>query len=248
MTGRTKSAASKSDRLMDEASSALAQSRYCEAERLCVEALHGAHEALDYERMARILLPLQEARRLRRQAASDVKKAHRLASYADLEALLTGSKVIAPGCVLLEPPLVGADGRELRERAISEGAAVFVVVREPVTRAGEWPIVAVGPVTVRTRLEPPRKVDVAWMLRAGEALGDAALARVDPRDNVTNRVERLIELLAAVVDHEKLHEALRAACESAHHEILANPKKSPRGKARAAEPLDETDAEPGDDE
>ena len=176
------------------------------------------------------------------EKAAEVKKVHRLTSYSELEAYLTGNKAIQPGCYLIEPPLVGADGRELRERALSEDVSVFVIVREPITRLNQWPIVMVGPVTVRTRLAPPKKPDIAWMLQAGEALGDHALAAVDLADDAAGRVEHLLELLSAVVDHEKLHQALHAACEETHAFILANPKK--RGRPRK----DEEDDFPEDDE
>ncbi|MFN3311207.1 MAG: ABC transporter permease, partial [Thermomonas sp.] len=43
---------------------------YFAAERLCLEALELAHKACDYERMARICLPLQEARRQKRDLAA----------------------------------------------------------------------------------------------------------------------------------------------------------------------------------
>ncbi|MBL8747239.1 MAG: hypothetical protein JNK58_12900 [Phycisphaerae bacterium] len=242
-TSRARTAGDRIDELMEEASQALIAGRYADTERLALEALLQAHQALDYERMARVLLPLQESRRLRRQQASDVKKVTRLSSYADLEAYLTGNKTIQRGCYLIEPPLVGADGRELRERALSEDVPVFVIVREPETRLNQWPIVMVGPVTVRTRVSPPKKVDVAWMLQAGEALGDHALTQVDPADDAIARVEHLLEMLSTVADHEKLHQALIAACLEAHALVLATPKK--RGRPRKE---DQDDDFPEDDE
>lgn len=240
-TGRAKTAGDRIDELMEEATLSLTSGRYADAERMSLEALQLAHQALDYERMARVVLPLQEARRLRRQQSSDVKKVHRLASYAELEAYLTGNKAIQPGCYLIEPPLVGADGRELRERALAEDISVFVVVREPETRLNQWPIVMVGPVTVRTRLSPPKKADVSWILQAGEALGDHALAQIDPTDDAVARVEHLLELLSTVLDHEKLHQALIATCQEAHAAILAAPKK--RGRPKKEEDDDFPDEE-----
>jgi hypothetical protein len=54
--------------------------------------------------------------------------------------------------------------------------------------------------------------DLTWFLSTGEALGDAALARIDPKDPAQWRVDDLLEMLDAVPDHEKLHQALAAAC------------------------------------
>ncbi|MHC4996015.1 MAG: hypothetical protein ACYTGQ_13285, partial [Planctomycetota bacterium] len=59
------------DTLMEEASEALAHTDYFRCEKRCLQALALARDDNDYERYARILLPLQEARRLRRQAAAD---------------------------------------------------------------------------------------------------------------------------------------------------------------------------------
>lgn len=228
MSARAKAQSDKIDRLMEEASDALVAVRYFDAERMCVEALSLAHQVHDYERMGRILMPLQESRRQRRQIACDVKKLIRIEVYSDLEALLTGAQPIKPGCYLLSPPLVGADARELRERALADNIPVLVAAREPETRVGLWPIVTVGPLTVRTRIPPPKKIDASWVQKACESLGDAAVAQIDPGECAADRVDHAMELLAAVVDHEKLHQALRAACEEAHRDAVdeaARPKR-----------------------
>lgn len=216
---------------MEEASAALVETRYFDCERLAGEALALAHGAADFERMARIALPLQEARRQRRHLAAGVKKVTRIDSYDALEPLLAGGKAIKPGCYLVEPPLVGADGRELRDRAIAEHVPALVVVREPLTRLGLWPIVAVGPVTVRTRIAPPKKSpDVTWLLNAAESLGDAALQAIDPEESAADRVDHLLELLAAVIDHERLHQALAGACAEAAATAHTERKKAPAGE------------------
>lgn len=132
---------------MERASAALSARKYFETERLAVEALNTAFLAHDFERMARVLLPLQEARRQKRDLALDAGKVHVVAEELPTK--------IKPGCYLIVPPRVGLDGRQLRELADAAEVPVVVVVREPTTRAGLWPIVALGPVTVRTRVEPP---------------------------------------------------------------------------------------------
>lgn len=230
MSARAKALITKVDRLMIEAAAALEATHPIACERTAHEALQLAHQAQDYERMSRIVLLLQEARRLRRQAATDVKKVMRLSSYGDLEPLLTGGKPIKTGCYLIEPPLVGADGRELRERALAEGVAVFVIVREPETRLKHWPVVAVGATTVRARLTPPKKIDSTWMQQAGEALGDAGMTMVDFEECPADRADHLLQIVTTIVDHEKLHQAFTQACAEAARELAANPKKAARRK------------------
>lgn len=226
--------ANRIDTLMERASGALAKSRYFECERLANEALELAHVAHDYERMARILLPLQEARRNRRLAAIDRKR------ITVLEEMPAEEASIQPGCYLVQPPLVGADGRELRERALHDDVPVLVVVREPKTRVGLWPVVMIGPITVRDRITPPKnesKVDMAWFIAASEALGDAAIAEVDPDLAPADRVAALLDRLNTVVDHEKLHQELMDACKAAAAAGNANPR---RGAPLPAEDGDET--------
>src|SRR4051812_45178590 len=62
------------DELMERASSALVTTNYFEAEKLALKALERACAAIDFERMARICMPLQEARRQKRHEAVDAGK------------------------------------------------------------------------------------------------------------------------------------------------------------------------------
>lgn len=257
------SPASKIDALMDKASRALVARRYFEAERLCLDALQQAHGAHDFERMGRIILPLQEARRQKRQLAGDA------GSVFAIDGDLPAADQLKPGCYLVKPPRVGLDGRLLRQLADQHEVPVIVLTREPTNRLGLWPIVSLGPVTIRALVKPPDSPDanagdaqppvaartlakkpakkppakraakppepapvptsapnywpgindplpgVTWFMSASEALGDAALAAVDSSRHAISRVEDLMTRLTAHPDHEKLHQALRTACEEA---------------------------------
>jgi hypothetical protein len=231
---------SKVDSLMEQASLALVERRYFDAERLAADALARAFTVLDYERMSRIVLPLEEARRHKRDAA--VEAGH----IAVVTEQVPTGRALRPGCYLVSPPRVGIDGRSLREAADKKKVPVIVVVREPTSRDGLWPVVALGPVTVRTKVPPPqngtsgsegpsRKVrkkvaagrgegesspapprpPVQWFLRTCELLGDAAIAGVDRAMPADFRVEYLFRRLEAHPDHEKLHQALGDACRAA---------------------------------
>ena len=225
------------DRLMDRASSALETTRYFEAERLAWNALRKAHAASDFERMARIALPLQEARRQKRQLAVD-----------------SGARYIVntawrgdpwPGCYLYQPPLIAADARAFRETADRAQIPVLVVTREPLTREGKWPVVAVGTVSARARVDPPAPLErldtgitrdryngssfdpptVQWFEMAAEAMGDAAIARLKPEDPAAWRVDDLMEFLDAHPDHEKLHQRLADECRKAMTEPLPEERR-----------------------
>lgn len=230
------------DRLMERASSALLETRYAEAERLCRRALALAHKKADYERMARILMPLQEARRQKRQLACDAGTVTLVSRR--------GRAKPRPGCYLVEPPLVATDARDLRDRADAAGVPVLVLCREPMTKAGQWPIAGAGaassgrlPLVVRTRVRPPAGArrdgatrtrdrgdavpSLAWFEEAAEALGDAAIASVGADLHPVWWVDDLVLRLGAVPDHEKLHQRLEEACRAA----IADPR-APRVRAR----------------
>lgn len=221
------------DRMMERASTALEAMRYFEAERLASTALRRAHAAADFERMARILLPLQEARRQKRQLAVDSGERFLVSTPWRGDMM--------PGCYLFQPPQIGADARAFREGADGDQVPVFVLTREPLTRDGKWPVVAVGgTVSVRTRVAPPWPLErvetrvtkdsvdgvtfgpppVAWFESASETLGDSAIARLKPEEPAAWRVDDLMEYLDAHPAHEKLHQRLADECRKAALEDL----------------------------
>ena len=200
------------EEMMERASGALGRMEYFQAEELSLKALLRARGRDDFERMARICMPLQEARRQIRQIALD-------AGLRPVVTKMPGTEAIEAGCYLLEPPRIGIEARHLRERAARRGVAVMVLAREPLTKAGLWPVVGVGdgdpfPVSVRTRVQPPEGgvPTVEWFVAAQEALGDAAIAGINPKWPADHRVDDLLELLPAVPDHEKLMQALARTC------------------------------------
>jgi len=223
------------DRLMERASRALVKTRYFEAERFSRDALRKAYEAANFERMARIILPLQEARRQKRQLAVD---SGRCVVLGDSGLLMAMAQNILPGCYLLQPPLIGLDARNFRDEADGHGVPTLVLCREPMTRENKWPLVATGQVSIRTRVDPPHGLqriekgitkdgydgnpppDAMWFERAAEALGDAAIAKLPMDGPATWRVDDLMEMLNVHPDHEKLHQRLEEACRLAAAENL----------------------------
>jgi len=243
---------SKIDQAMEDASVALVQRKYFAVERICSEALRTAIAAEDFERAARICMPLQEARRLKRQLAID-------ANHVEIvKDPVADGMTIRPGCYVVCPPRVGAEARTIRQLADAAEVPVVVIAREPATRAGLCPIVAVGPVTVRAFIAEPAPAvakgaprsrkgakaaatppvaqppvtfgpwappPIEWVLAASEALGDAALA-LATSPVAADRACELFARLQSCPDHEKLHQRLMEACELAARE--------PRKKKSAA--------------
>jgi hypothetical protein len=224
---------------MDRASVALVQTRYFDAAEDCWRALSAARRVNDFERMARIVMPLLEARRQIRQLASDA--AQRDGVWV-IGAPRQAPRPVVAGYYLIQAPMIGLDARRLAEFAWERRVPVMTLAREPLTKAGLWPVVGVGPVVVRERVTPPAGVvrdeareardgfegplggpkgdagGLAWYEAACEALGDRAIADAMAAGGdgpAAYLVDDLLERLAAVPDHEKLHQALAAACRKA---------------------------------
>ncbi|MBT8484541.1 MAG: hypothetical protein HKO59_11020 [Phycisphaerales bacterium] len=221
------------DTLMDKASKTLAATEYFKAETLAEQALKLARQAEDFERMARIILPLQETRRQRLQMALDV------GTITILEEPVGEDTKVESGCYLVRPPLVGADARRLRLAALHQEVPVAVVCREPLTDLKLCPIVAIGPgVTVRTKVKPPKKPDaptMAWFTMALETLGDFAIETIDPGVAALKRLDILIARLDAIPDHEGLHHAVAEACAAAEAEARDGTGKSRRNARSSAD-------------
>lgn len=211
------------DRLMERASEALVATAYFEAAVDSRRALELAHRAGDVERMARICLPLQEARRQVREQALD---AGAVGVFDSLEGVSSSSLASAPvGCWLLRPPLGGREAGRLRDSLWSAGVPALVLACEPAEGAGEaggqWAVVAADDrLEVRAGVESPAGAvpSATWFAAAAEALGDAAIAGVDAGAPARMRIEALLQRLDLVPDHEKLHQRLEEACREALHE------------------------------
>ncbi|UCD73863.1 MAG: hypothetical protein JSV91_08690 [Phycisphaerales bacterium] len=203
----------KIDDLMDKASESLARTAYFEAERMANKALGMARQEGDFDRMARIIMPLLEARRQRLQQALEVK------GIVILDGEVTEDMKIDPGCYLVQPPLVGADARRFRLSALHREIPVAVVCREPLTQLGLCPIVTIAPAgSIRAKIEPPKnpkRPDRAWFVMAMEELGNFAIDSIDPELAPDRRVDAVLSHLDGIPEHEGLHRYLEQACRAA---------------------------------
>jgi hypothetical protein len=202
----------KVDEIMERAETALRRSQWFEAERLAHRAMELARSQEDFALLARVALPLQEARRQRVQEAIGNKK------ITILQSDITEDMPLKPGCYLVQPPAVGADARRLRLAALRREIPIAILCREPLSRMKLCPIVAIGQMTVRARIDPPKdweKPDHKWFVGAMEALGDAAIEMLDTGLELDRQIDFLLGALDAVPDHEKLHQALAAVCKEA---------------------------------
>lgn len=225
--------AARVDELMERAQSALQAGHWFEAERVAQRALEISHQASDFGRMRRILLPLLESRRQRMQMAANKAK------VTWVRGELTEDHLVSRGLHMLEPPHVGADARRIRLTALRREVPALVLCREPTTQLGLVPIVAIGLITVRARIGPPEHPDKPskqWFLKALELLGDAAVGMIDGGLDAVRQVDHAMSLIDSVPDHEGLHMTIMRLCEAAEREShAAEAMQKAKTSARATE-------------
>ena len=190
--------ASPIDSLMQQASERLTGADYVGCERLCLQAIEQALDQEDYERLGRILLPLQEARRQRRQAAADsgVVRVFDAEPARCLDDIL---QAVPQGCVLLADPPYDEDAELALRRTVRERGLHVEVLR-----------------LARSKL-------ANFFEDLVEAQGDALLAEL-PRDlSAEQEVAALTALLDRVGDHEIAHQRLAEAARRAARQRAQHP-------------------------
>lgn len=176
------------DPIMEQASQALAETDYLTCERLCERALDLARQTNDFNRYARILLPLQEARRQRRQVASDAGVVVFTGEQRDEIGIIL--KRQPTGCILLtDPPYTADDAAAVRAAARDNEQMVEVLLLDS---AGL----------------------LAAFLKAMEDRGDALLASAQSDDPVT-QLDAIAAKLDELGDHEIAHQQLADAARMA---------------------------------
>lgn len=203
MTVAAKAPSRHIEETMEQATAALARGDYFEADRLCAKAIQSAFARGEFDLVARIAMPLQEARRQRRLMAIE---ANRVFVYESEPP--TGESRLDPGCYVVRAPLVAADARRISEAALHQKVPVIALATEPRTQAGLLPIAIVGATTIRAKMKPPRDFTPKWCLTAIDALTTSALETFDPGRALHRQVEDLVEKVMTLPESEALHQKL----------------------------------------
>ncbi len=205
-------------KVMDQASQALVQGKYFQCERLADEALHAAWAGDELDLVARITLPLQEARRQRRLAALETGRV-----FFCNERVPKLDESLQAGCYILSHPLVAADARRIALTALDLNTPVIAFAEEPLTQLGLLPVVVIGPATIRARISPPADDsarDTAWCLHVIEELTNQAITSLDAGRSAIRQLDDLIDRLDALPESELLHQRVAEAAQQA----ATNPK------------------------
>jgi hypothetical protein len=199
------------DAVMERASGALAAMDYLTCEALCLEALGMARQAGRYAYYARVLLPLQEARRQRRMisAAGEIQLGSGDDGFEPKRWLTEHDA----GCIVLTHPHTAEDALALDKQARSGLRFIEVLFADNTQDNAEWMLQSVDGASVACRVPAPT-VDTApaqWFIDATEQLGDAALRGVDESLTGEALVVDLEARLLVFTDHEVLHQRLAEA-------------------------------------
>lgn len=212
------------DDIMERASQALTSMDYPQCEALCMEALAHARTQGDWAGYSRVVLPLQESRRLRRQAALDGPvRLGTMDHVGGAGKLLVG---LSAGCIVVTPPCSTDDAARLVRQAADARQPVEVLYAQPDADGAYWAVHTFhGPLVEAVRPAPPvgltdgwhtgsaadPTTPAHWFMQASEQLGNAAIAAAHAPLGDVLRVEQLEQALQAVGDHELLHQALADA-------------------------------------
>jgi len=222
------------DTIMEQASLALKRMDYLGCEAHCLKALALTRENQDWPNYARVLLPLQEARRQRRMIAAD--GVVRLGSNDLGQPSEWIEKLSNGGCILLTHPHTIDQARELCQTTRSRDLYVEVLYADNTADASPWRLRSFQGPAVECDVEAPpenwldcwinggsisadtnspqdkpegfpgRAAD--WFLDCCEALGDAAMSQVSDTLAPQQYIEALESCLLVVTDHELLHQHL----------------------------------------
>lgn len=212
------------DDLMQTASQALAELDYSRCEALSVEALEQARDKEDWPMVRRVLLPLQEARRQKRQAAIDGLILLGTNEKADTLKMLVADERC--GCIVLTHPYSADDAAALDLLIRSQQRAVEVLFADNTSDDTTWRVTThTGPWACAEQPAPNRQwvgewidplataplTPAHWFMRASETLGNAAFAAVDAQLGTPEHFDQLAEALRSAGDHELLHQRLADA-------------------------------------
>jgi hypothetical protein len=224
------------DAIMQQASEALVRGQYLACETLCLQALAEARQRGDWAYYARILLPLQEARRQRRIIASE--GTIRLGTADLIGGVEQWLSMFDAGCIAVTHPHAVEQAHTLAQLARKQHRYVEVLFVDSDAAEDRWVVrtfaapsaicemnAPVAPWLNRwiswpsddVKASPlPPATPADWFLDACEALGDAVLAKADKVADLRQRVDLLEAALHVVPDHELLHQRLgdtaRAMC------------------------------------
>ena len=180
------------------------------AESNAIVAIDSARASDNWEVLATEIDCLLRARLERTKAAHNGKRVQLIQNTEEVETIRVG------GRYLVQPPLVAKDAALLDNALKMGGVSGVVACREPVTKLGLCPVVALGSgVTVRIRVEEPKnpkKPTCTWFDHALEELGDHVVEQLNEISTVQRQLDYLLAHFSAIPTHVGAYRAAIERC------------------------------------
>ena len=205
-------------RQIESAKKAFEKKLWFEAERCALKIIEDARGVFDFDGMASALPILRDARIARFEEAFAIADG----TIQMLQEPIEEEFTVTPGCWLVQPPFVGADARTIRTLGLEQEVPVAALCREPLTQLGLQPVVSIGRITIRTKIDPPTdhvNPGIEWFRYALDELGEAAIDSIDTGTELIKQVDALLDCIATIPEHARLHDALAETCQLAADEM-----------------------------
>lgn len=177
------STATELDSIMERASEALAAMQYLTCEGYCQRALALARQHDDWTYYARILLPLQEARRQRRMiAAEGVTRLGTAGLQGPPESWL---KRMGAGCIVVTHPHTAQEAAAMRLTAHQQDLCIEVLFADNPATDPYWTLVtAAGGQPIKLAVTAPQASWLDQWLAPADAVPDYQQAKGDSDDAI----------------------------------------------------------------
>ncbi len=181
-------------------------------EKRAIAAVDQARSAQDWTTLISALSDLSEARQEQAKRAKNGKRVQLIESPD------VANKIKEGGRFLVRPPLVGRDAGLMHNALKEKHIASLFVCREPTTKLGLCPIVALGSgVTVRVQVDEPKDFDkptCAWFDHALSELGAHVVEEAEKQGKDERELDFLLAHIPAVSSYKPAYLAAIACCKA----------------------------------
>ncbi len=181
-------------------------------EKKSISAVDQARSAQDWKTLSKAIHDLSDSRQALAKLAKNGRRVQVIESIEDADSIKEA------GRFLVRPPLVGRDASLIHHALKEKGVASLIVCREPTTKLGLCPIVALGSgVTVRVQVDEPKNNDkptCAWFDHAIDELGAHVVEEAEKQEGGERRLDFLLAHLPAIATYKPAYLLAVACCKA----------------------------------
>jgi len=179
-------------------------------EKRAIASVDQARTVQDWRALIVALRDLSDARQAQAKCAKNGKRVRIVESLDEVNAIKEA------GRFLVRPPLVGRDAALMHHALKEKKIPSLFVCREPTTKLGLCPIVALGSgVTVRVQIDEPKNGDkptCAWFDYALNELGAHVVEEAEKKGEDERQLDFLLAHLSAIATYKPAYLAAIACC------------------------------------